>query len=182
MSFHLTDDMSKLVHVTSHYLSQCLPRSVLPCVITVPHWVKLVRHIFSQAYLFSSDYTSPLLPKWHHKNSRCHFFYLKKTKKKKPTVRNLMATSSLQNKATWPDICQGKLLLDQQNDQSWWTECPAAFIQTFSDWSVCTTVWFGLQRYFIWADTFSINCSTKCLANHSHYLKTAIWVLNGSVL
>ena len=46
MSLDFTDDQSALVHVmawcrqaTSHYVSQCWPRSVLPYEITRPQWV-----------------------------------------------------------------------------------------------------------------------------------------------
>ena len=46
MSMDLTDDKSTLVQVvawchqaTSHYLSQCWPRSMTPCGITRPQWV-----------------------------------------------------------------------------------------------------------------------------------------------
>ena len=46
MSLDFTDDQSKLVQVmaccrqaTSHYLSQCWPRSLLPYGITRPQWV-----------------------------------------------------------------------------------------------------------------------------------------------
>ena len=53
MSMDLTDDKSTLVQVmawcrqaTSHYLSQCWPRSMTPCGITRPQWVK--RKLFSQ--------------------------------------------------------------------------------------------------------------------------------------
>ena len=45
----LTDDKSTLVEVmawchqtTSHYLSQCWPRSLSPCGVTRPQWVKVV--------------------------------------------------------------------------------------------------------------------------------------------
>ena len=45
----LTDDKSTLVQVmawrhqaTSHYLSQCWPRSLSPCGVTRPQWVKVV--------------------------------------------------------------------------------------------------------------------------------------------
>ena len=43
MSLDLTDDKSTLVQVmawTSHYLSQCWPRSLLPYDVTKPQWVK----------------------------------------------------------------------------------------------------------------------------------------------
>ena len=47
MSFDLTDDKSTLVQVmawchqaTSHYLSQCWPRSLSPYGVTRPQWVK----------------------------------------------------------------------------------------------------------------------------------------------
>ena len=47
MSLDLTDDQSTLVQVmawcrqaTSHYLSQCWPRSLLPYGVTRPKWVK----------------------------------------------------------------------------------------------------------------------------------------------
>ena len=47
-----TDDKSTLVQVmawcrqaTSHYLNQCLPRSLLPYGITRPHWVNIVSFI-----------------------------------------------------------------------------------------------------------------------------------------
>ena len=50
MSMDLTDDESTLIQVmawcrqaTSHYLSQCWPRSLLPYVIK-PQWVKYVHH------------------------------------------------------------------------------------------------------------------------------------------
>ena len=39
MSQGLTDDKSTLVQVTSHYLSQCWPRSVSPNGVTRPQWV-----------------------------------------------------------------------------------------------------------------------------------------------
>ena len=49
MSLGLTDDKSTLVQVmawcrqaTSHYLSQCWPRSPTPYGITRPQWVKLI--------------------------------------------------------------------------------------------------------------------------------------------
>ena len=48
MPLNLTDDKSTLIQVmawchqaTSHYLSQCWPRSMSPYVITKPQWVKL---------------------------------------------------------------------------------------------------------------------------------------------
>ena len=47
MSLDLTDDKSTLVQVmawcrqaTSHYLRQCWPRSLSPCGVTRPQWVK----------------------------------------------------------------------------------------------------------------------------------------------
>ena len=47
MSLDITDDQSTLVQVmawccqaTSHYLSQCWPRSLSPYGVTRPHWVK----------------------------------------------------------------------------------------------------------------------------------------------
>ena len=47
MSLDLTDDQSTLVQVmawcreaTSHYLRQCWPRSMSPCGVTRPQWVK----------------------------------------------------------------------------------------------------------------------------------------------
>ena len=47
MSLDLTDDKSTMVQVTawcrqatSHYLSQCWPRSLLPYGVTRPQWVK----------------------------------------------------------------------------------------------------------------------------------------------
>ena len=47
MSLYLTDDKSKLVQImawccqaTSHYLSQCWPRSLSPYGVTRPQWVK----------------------------------------------------------------------------------------------------------------------------------------------
>ena len=53
MSFDLTDDKSTLVQVmawccqaTSHYLSQCWPRSLLPYGVTRPHWINLKLVIF----------------------------------------------------------------------------------------------------------------------------------------
>ena len=49
MSLDLTDEKSTLVQVmawchqaTSHYLSQCWPRSMPPCGITMPQWVNPV--------------------------------------------------------------------------------------------------------------------------------------------
>ena len=51
MSLDLTDDKSTLVQVmawsrqaTSHYLSQCWPRSVSPYGVTRPQWVNTLRH------------------------------------------------------------------------------------------------------------------------------------------
>ena len=53
MSLDLTDDKSTLVQVmarcrqaTSHYLSQCWPRSLLPYGVTRPQWVKFFKKIF----------------------------------------------------------------------------------------------------------------------------------------
>ena len=50
MSLDLTDDKSTLAQVmawcrqaTSHYLSQCCPRSLSPYGITRPHWVNTLR-------------------------------------------------------------------------------------------------------------------------------------------
>ena len=50
MSLDLIDDQSTLVQViawccqaTSHYLSQCWPRSLLPYGVTRPHWVNTLR-------------------------------------------------------------------------------------------------------------------------------------------
>ena len=50
MSLDLTDDQSTMVQViawcrqaTNHYLSQCWPRSLSPCGVIRPQWVK-VRH------------------------------------------------------------------------------------------------------------------------------------------
>ena len=50
MSLELTDDKSALVQVmawcyqaTSHYLSQCWPRSLSPYRITRPQWVNIMR-------------------------------------------------------------------------------------------------------------------------------------------
>ena len=55
MSMDLTDDKSTLVQVmawcrqtTSHYLSQCWPRSMTPCGVTRPQWVKCHWHIYLQ--------------------------------------------------------------------------------------------------------------------------------------
>ena len=52
MPQELTDDKSTLVQVmvwcrqaTSHYLSQCWPRSLLPYVVTRPQWVKTIPHV-----------------------------------------------------------------------------------------------------------------------------------------
>ena len=52
-SVHLTDDKSTLVYVmawcrqaTSHYLSQCWPRSLTPCGVTRPQWVKSLQLIW----------------------------------------------------------------------------------------------------------------------------------------
>ena len=49
MSLGLTDDKSTVVQVmvwccqaTSHYLSQCRPRSVSPYSVTRPHWVNII--------------------------------------------------------------------------------------------------------------------------------------------
>ena len=49
MSLGFTDDQSTLVQVmawclqaTSHYLSQCWPRSLSPCNVTWPQWLKFV--------------------------------------------------------------------------------------------------------------------------------------------
>ena len=49
MSMDLTDDKSTLVQVmawcreaTSLYLSPCWPRSMIPCDVTRPQWVKMV--------------------------------------------------------------------------------------------------------------------------------------------
>ena len=49
MSLGFTDDQSTLVQVmawclqaTSHYLSQCWPRSLSPCDVTWPQWLKFV--------------------------------------------------------------------------------------------------------------------------------------------
>ena len=54
MSQNLIDEKSILVQVmawchqtTSHYLSQCWPRSMLPHGITRPQWVKEIRYILS---------------------------------------------------------------------------------------------------------------------------------------
>ena len=53
MSLDLTDDKSTLVQVmawcrqaTSHYLSQCWPRSLSPYGVTRPQWVKLWWHLW----------------------------------------------------------------------------------------------------------------------------------------
>ena len=55
MPLNLTDDKSILVQVmawcrqaTSHYLSQCWPRSMLPYGVTRPQWVKCAQHWLSR--------------------------------------------------------------------------------------------------------------------------------------
>ena len=60
MSLDLTDDKSTLVQVmawcrqaTSHYLSQCWPRSLSPCGVTKPQWANL-------------QWLSGMLVKWKH--------------------------------------------------------------------------------------------------------------------
>ena len=63
MSLDLTDDKSTLVQVmawchqaTSHYLSQCWPRSVSPYGITRQQWVKLFMSQLDNAYLLISNW------------------------------------------------------------------------------------------------------------------------------
>ena len=58
MSLDVTDDQSTLVQVmawclqaTSHYLSQCWPRSLSPYGITRPQWVKEESWLFSEEIL-----------------------------------------------------------------------------------------------------------------------------------
>ena len=58
MSLVFTDDQSTLVHVmawcrqaTSHYLSQCWPRSLSPYGVTRPQWVNNVDNI-TNAYIY----------------------------------------------------------------------------------------------------------------------------------
>ena len=60
MSLDFTDDQSTLVQVmawcrqaTSHYLSQCWPRSMSPYGVTRPQWVKGSCSIFSLTWLLS---------------------------------------------------------------------------------------------------------------------------------
>ena len=66
MSLDFTDDQSTLVRVmawcrqaTSHYLSQCWPRSLSPYGVTKPQWVKIscekCQPICPQCVLFSLD-------------------------------------------------------------------------------------------------------------------------------
>ena len=63
MSLYLTDDMSTLVQVmawcrqaTSHCLSQCWPRSMLPYGVTRPQWVNISNFIH---YKVLEDITLP---------------------------------------------------------------------------------------------------------------------------
>ena len=56
MSLDLTDDKSSLVQVmawchqaTSHYLSQCWPRSLSPYGVTRPQWVKALMYVLPQS-------------------------------------------------------------------------------------------------------------------------------------
>ena len=80
MPLELTDDKSTLVQVmawcrqaTSHYLSQCWPRSLSPYDVTRPQWVKCglwdVGHFTGEMILFYSlvhgDST------WHHGSHHC---------------------------------------------------------------------------------------------------------------
>ena len=71
MSLDLTDDQSTLVQViawyrqaTSHYLSQCWPRSLSPYGITRPQWVKVKNmnehfsnHILLDIHTFNTSHT-----------------------------------------------------------------------------------------------------------------------------
>ena len=66
----------------------------------MPQWVELVRHIFFQASLFSSDSMSPLLPKWHLKN--CHFLF--ERKKTRETLRQLLVFKGFQAKQLMREI------------------------------------------------------------------------------
>ena len=75
MSLDITDDQSTLVQVmawcrqaTSHYLSQCWPRSLSPYGVTRPHWVK--------------DYSFVIL-------IQCNFFYYDKTAECHGICKNL---------------------------------------------------------------------------------------------
>ena len=59
MSLDFTDDQSTLVQVmawcrqaTSHYLSQCWPRSLSPYGITRPQWVKALINVLPQSLQF----------------------------------------------------------------------------------------------------------------------------------
>ena len=58
ISLDFTDDQSKLFQVmawccqaTSHYLSQCWPRSLLPYNVTRPEWVNLSSKVFCGIHL-----------------------------------------------------------------------------------------------------------------------------------
>ena len=76
MSLDLADDKSTLVQVmawcrqaTSHYLSQCWPRSLVPYGVTKPQWVKSVKEWYKmqmQIYIFSKQFSmqrvNPLRP------------------------------------------------------------------------------------------------------------------------
>ena len=60
MSLDLTDDQSTLVQVmawcsqaTSHYLSQCWPRSLSPYGVTRPQWVKFIEENMPHQGFFS---------------------------------------------------------------------------------------------------------------------------------
>ena len=62
----LTDDKSTLVQVmawcrqaTSHYLSQCWPRSMLPNGVTKPQWVKMFPWVFRKYPMFVIEWGFP---------------------------------------------------------------------------------------------------------------------------
>ena len=78
ISLDFTDDQSTLVQVmawchqaTSHYLSQCWPRSPSPCGVTRPQWVnfqgrdKLIFWLWLWAPMSSLKHPTPLDVKFH---------------------------------------------------------------------------------------------------------------------
>ena len=69
LSLDLTDDKSTLVQVmawcrqaTSHYLSQCWPRSMSPHGITRPQWVNTLEMYRTVFYFSTGDYFYHQLP------------------------------------------------------------------------------------------------------------------------
>ena len=77
MSLNFTDDQSTLVQVmawcrqaTSHYLSQCWPRSLSPYGFTGPKWVNKKKN----RYIYDADHENTLWPKMTN-NKLLNMFY-----------------------------------------------------------------------------------------------------------